>query len=325
MPVTGDTLTTETRAAVLPEVATSARRGAGRGRARRDRDLRRAPASRGDQRMPLALGSTAVLLLGALYCLLPVAWVLIASTKDAAELFSTFTFAPSTHLWDNIVELTAYRDGLYWRWMLNTALYAGVGAVISTYVSAISGYALAKYTFAGKGVVFKVLLMGVLVPGVILAIPQYLLLAQAGLTNTYWSVLLPQLISPYGIYLARIYAAAAVPTDVVESARTEGARELFIFHRIALPMMGPGLVTIFLFQFVAVWNNFMLPYIMLGNDELFPITVGLHGLLNQGASLPAMYTLVITGALLSVVPLIVLFLVLQRYWRVDLAAGAVKA
>lgn len=325
MPVTGDTLTTETRAAVLPEVATSAHRGAGRGRARRDRDLRRAPASKGDQRMPLALGSTAVLLLGALYCLLPVAWVLIASTKDAAELFSTFTFAPSTHLWDNIVELTAYRDGLYWRWMLNTALYAGVGAVISTYVSAISGYALAKYTFAGKGVVFKVLLMGVLVPGVILAIPQYLLLAQAGLTNTYWSVLLPQLISPYGIYLARIYAAAAVPTDVVESARTEGARELFIFHHIALPMMGPGLVTIFLFQFVAVWNNFMLPYIMLGNDELFPITVGLHGLLNQGASLPAMYTLVITGALLSVVPLIVLFLVLQRYWRVDLAAGAVKA
>lgn len=326
MPVTGDTLTTETRAAVLPEVASSADgRRIGRGRARRDRDIRRAPASKGDQRMPLAVGSTAVLLLGALYCLLPVAWVLIASTKDAAELFSTFTFAPSTHLWDNIVELTAYRDGLYWRWMLNTAIYAGVGAVVSTYVSAISGYALAKYTFAGKGVVFKVLLMGVLVPGVILAIPQYLLLAQAGLTNTYWSVLLPQLISPYGIYLARIYAAAAVPTDVVESARTEGARELFIFHRIALPMMGPGLVTIFLFQFVAVWNNFMLPYIMLGNDELFPITVGLHGLLNQGASLPAMYTLVITGALLSVVPLIVLFLVLQRYWRVDLAAGAVKA
>jgi len=167
--------------------------------------------------------------------------------------------------------------------------------------------------------------MGVLVPGVIVAIPQYLLLAQVGLTNTYWSVLLPQLISPYGIYLARIYAAAAVPTDIIESARTEGARELFIFHRIALPMMGPGLVTIFLFQFVAVWNNFMLPYIMLGNDELFPITVGLSGLLNQGASLPAMYTLVITGALLSIIPLIALFLVLQRYWRVDLAAGAVKA
>ncbi|MRG60016.1 ABC transporter permease subunit [Agromyces sp. CFH 90414] len=276
-------------------------------------------------RVPVSVGSTAVLLIGAVYCLMPVAWVLIASTKDASELFSTFTFAPSTHLWDNLVELSAYRDGLYWRWMLNTALYAGVGAIVSTYISALSGYALAKYTFPGKGVVFKVLLMGVLVPGVILAIPQYLLLAQVGLTNTYWSVLLPQIISPYGIYLARIYSAAAVPTEVIESARTEGAGELSIFHRIALPMLAPGLVTIFLFQFVAVWNNFMLPYIMLGDDRLFPITVGLSGLLNQGATVPAMYTLVITGALVSIVPLVALFLVLQRYWRVDLAAGAVKA
>ncbi len=283
----------------------------------------RRPVTR--HRMPVSVAPTAVLLLGALYCLMPVAWVVIASTKDASELFSTFTFAPSTHLWDNLVELSSYRDGLYWRWMLNTALYAGVGSIVSTYISALSGFALAKYVFPGKDVVFKILLMGVLVPGVILAIPQYLMLAQFGLTNTYWSVLLPQIISPYGIYLARIYSAAAVPTEVVESARTEGAGELTIFHRIALPMMAPGLVTIFLFQFVAVWNNFMLPYIMLGDDRLFPITVGLSGLLNQGATVPAMYTLVITGALVSIVPLVVLFLVLQRYWRVDLAAGAVKA
>ncbi|MFT4136722.1 carbohydrate ABC transporter permease [Microbacterium sp.] len=272
-----------------------------------------------------SIPSTVVILLGALYCLMPVLWVLIASTKNAAELFSTFTFAPSTHLFENIAELSAYRDGLFWRWMLNTALYAGVGAILSTYVSALGGYALATYVFPGKGVVFKILLMGVLVPGVILAIPQYLLLAQVGLTNTYWAVLLPQIINPYGIYLARIYTAAAVPTDILESARTEGARELHIFHRIAMPMMLPGMVTIFLFQFVAIWNNFMLPYIMLGDDGLFPLTVGLNGLLNQGASLPAMYTLVITGALLSIAPLIALFLFLQRYWRVDLAAGAVKS
>lgn len=272
-----------------------------------------------------SIPSTAVLLLGAAYCLLPVLWVVIASTKSAAELFSTFTLAPSTHLWDNIEALSAYRDGLFWRWMANTALYAGVGAILSTYVSALGGYALAKYVFPGKATVFKVLLMGVLVPGVILAIPQYLLLAQVGMTNTYWSVLLPQIINPYGIYLARIYAAAAVPTEILESARTEGAGDFTIFHRIAVPMMLPGLVTIFLFQFVAIWNNFMLPYIMLGDDKLFPLTVGLSGLLNQGSTLPAMYTLVITGALLSIIPLILLFLFLQRFWRVDLAAGAVKA
>jgi multiple sugar transport system permease protein len=269
--------------------------------------------------------ATVILLLGALYCLLPVFWVLTASTKDGSELFSTFTFAPSSHLWDNIVELTAYRDGVFWRWMVNTALYAGVGALLSTYVSALSGYVLAKFTFPGKSTVFSVLLMGVLVPGVILAIPQYFLFAQVGLTNTYWSVLLPQIISPYGIYLARIYAAASVPTDVLEAARTEGAGEMRIFSTIATSMMLPGLVTIFLFQFVAIWNNFLLPYIMLGDDKLFPITVGLNGLLNQGATVPALYTLVITGALLSVIPLIAMFLLLQRFWRVDLAAGAVKA
>ncbi|MBP2268360.1 multiple sugar transport system permease protein [Pseudarthrobacter sp. PvP004] len=269
--------------------------------------------------------STGILILGALYCLFPVIWVVAAASKDGTELFSTFTLAPSTHLWDNIVELTEYRDGLFWRWMLNTALYAGVGAVVSTWVSALSGYVLAKFDFPGKSGVFKVLLMGVLVPGVILAIPQYLMLAQAGLTNTYWSVLLPQIISPYGIYLARIYAAASVPGDVIEAARTEGAREMYIFNRIAAPMMLPGLVTIFLFQFVAIWNNFMLPYIMLGDDQLFPVTVGLNGLLNQGASAPALYTLVLAGALLSIVPLVIMFLLLQRYWKVDLAAGAVKA
>lgn len=273
---------------------------------------------------PSAL-STTVLVVGALYCLLPVAWVVVASTKSAGELFSTFTFAPSTHLWDNITTLSAYRGGLYWRWMLNTALYAGVGGLCSVLVSAMAGYGLAKFSFAGKAAVFNIILAGVLVPGVVLAIPQYLLLAQVGLTNTYWSVLLPSIISPYGIYLARIYAAASVPDDVLEAARTDGAPEWRVFASISVPMMMPGLVTVFLFQFVAIWNNFMLPYIMLGNDRLFPITVGLSGLLNQGASQPAMYTSVITGALLSIIPLTALFLTLQRYWQVDLAAGAVKA
>ena len=280
---------------------------------------------RRDPRRRWSPTSTLVLLVGAAYCLLPVAWVLVASSKSGAELFSTFTFAPSTHLFDNIKTLSAYRGGLYWRWMANTALYAGVGGLASVVVSATAGYGLAKYQFAGRKAIFNVLLAGVLVPGVVLAIPQYLLLAHVGLTNTYWAVLLPSIISPYGIYLARIYAAASVPDDVIEAARTDGASELRIFRSVAVPMMSPGLVTVFLFQFVAIWNNFMLPYIMLGNDRLYPITVGLSGLLNQGASQPAMYTSVVTGALLSIIPLVALFLSLQRYWQVDLAAGAVKA
>ncbi|MGW3246676.1 carbohydrate ABC transporter permease [Streptomyces sp. NPDC001070] len=277
------------------------------------------------RRRRIGLVPTVVLLLGAAYCLLPVAWVLVASTKSSRELFSTFTFLPGTGLADNVSQLSAYRDGVYWRWMLNSLLYAGLGALLSTAVSAVSGYALAKYRFRGREAIFNVLLTGVLMPPVILAIPQYLLMAEAGLADSYLSVLLPSVLAPYGIYLARIYASAAVPDEVVEAARVDGAREWRIFRTIALPVMVPGLVTVFLFQFVAIWNNFLLPFIMLGDDEKFPVTLGLYTLLQQGASAPALYTLVITGAMLAIMPLIALFLVIQRFWSLDLLSGAVKS
>ncbi|WP_327249591.1 carbohydrate ABC transporter permease [Streptomyces sp. NBC_01320] len=265
------------------------------------------------------------MLLGALYCLLPVAWVLVASTKSGRELFSTFTFLPGTGFTRNVADLSAYRDGVYWKWMANSAFYAGAGALLSTAVSAVSGYALAVYRFRGQESIFNILLAGVLMPPVILAMPQYLLLAKADLTDSYLSVLLPVILSPYGVYLARIYAAAAVPADVVEAGRMDGGGEWRIFRTIALPMMLPGLVTVFLFQFVAIWNNFLLPYIMLGDDEKFPVTLGLYTLLQQGSNTPALYTLVITGALLAIVPLIALFLVIQRFWSLDLLSGAVKS
>ncbi|WP_416969591.1 carbohydrate ABC transporter permease [Streptomyces sp. 4F14] len=276
-------------------------------------------------RSRIALVPTVALLIGAIYCLLPVAWVVVASTKSGSELFSTFSFWPGSGFVDNVKELNAYRDGVYWQWMANSALYAGVGALLSTVVSAFSGYALAIYRFRGRESMFSILLAGVLMPPIILAIPQYLLMAKAGVTDSYISVMLPQILSPYGVYLARIYASAAVPADVVEAGRMDGASEWRIFTRIALPMMVPGLVTVFLFQFVAIWNNFLLPYIMLSDDTKFPITLGLFTLLQQGASAPALYTLVITGAFLAVIPLVALFLVIQRFWSLDLLSGAVKS
>ncbi|MEN3307420.1 MAG: multiple sugar transport system permease protein [Micromonosporaceae bacterium] len=291
--------------------------------ARRTGTRTRTAASRSPRPRP-ALVPTAVLLLGALYCLFPVVWVLIASTKSRAELFSTFTLTPGGSLVDNVRNLSAYYSGLYWRWMLNTALYAGVGALLSAALSGLSGYTLAKYRFRGRALLFNVLLAGVLVPGITLAIPQYLLMAKVGLTDSYLSVLLPSIISPYGIYLARIYAAAAIPDSLIEAARADGASEWRIFRSVAVPSMVPGLVTVFLFQFVAIWNNFLLPFIMLSDDHKFPVTVGLYTMLSQGNTTPALYTLVLTGALLSVAPLVALFLALQRYWRVDLLTGAVK-
>ncbi|MFJ2033610.1 carbohydrate ABC transporter permease [Streptosporangium sp. NPDC087985] len=275
-------------------------------------------------RRPSGIVSTTILLGGALYCLFPVSWVLIAATKSRGELFSTSTLAVGIGLFENLAELAAYRDGVFWLWLLNTLLYAGGGALLSTAVAAVSGYTLAKYRFRGRNLIFNLLIGGILVPSVVLAIPQYLLMSKIGLADTYWAVLLPQILHPYSIYLARIYADAAIPDSLLEAGRIDGAEDGTLLRRVALPLMLPGLVTIFLFQFVAIWNNFLLPFIMLGDDGKFPLTVGLYTLLAAGANQPSLYNLIITGALVSIVPLVALFLTMQRYWRTDLSSGAVK-
>lgn len=282
--------------------------------------------SGGPARPTMSVTATALLALGSVYTLLPVLWVLIASTKSSASLFTTSTAVPGGSLLANIKQLNAYRSGLFWHWMLNTALYAGGGAVLGTLISGLAGFALAKYRFRGKTLFFNILLGGVMVPAVVLAIPTYLMMAKLGMAGGYLSVLLPSAAAglPYGTYLGRIFAASSIPDEILEAGRIEGAGEWRLMLRIAMPLMAPGLASMFLFQFVGIWNNFLLPYIMLGDDRKFPLTVGLYSLLNQGTYQPAVYNLVITGALLSIAPLIVLFLTLQRYWRSGIVTGAVK-
>jgi multiple sugar transport system permease protein len=269
---------------------------------------------------------TLILLIGALYCLLPLYWLVAATSKHHGELFSLPSFAMAFNggFIDNIVALSNYRGGRYWLWTFNSLLFAAGGASLSTIVSAAAGYGLAKYNFAGKNVVFAFLLGAVLIPGVVLAVPQYLLMSKIGLAGTYWAVLIPSVLSPLGIYLCRIYADAVVHNELLEAGRVDGASELRIFFSVGLPPMIPGLITVFLLQFIGIWNNFLLPFIMLSDERLFPLTVGLYTMLNAGTELPGMYTLIITGAFLSILPLVALFLVLQRYWRLDLISGSVK-
>jgi multiple sugar transport system permease protein len=168
-----------------------------------------------------------------------------------------------------------------------------------------------------------------MVPTTALAIPTYLLFSKVGLVNTPWAVILPSLINPFGLYLMRIYAEEAVPAELIEAARMDGAGELRIFARIALRLLAPGLVTVLLFTLVTTWNNYFLPLIMLNDPKLYPVTVGLSSWADQaqnagGGASSGMLSLVITGSLLSIIPLVVAFLFLQRYWQSGLSAGAVK-
>ncbi|HJC69993.1 carbohydrate ABC transporter permease [Brachybacterium sp. EE-P12] len=269
---------------------------------------------------------TAILAIVAVYFLVPVYWVVVNATKSTEDLFGTsgFWFGETFQLWENIKAVFSANGGIFPRWALNSLLYSGVGSVLATYFAVAAGYALAKYRFRGRGLVYGLVLGGVLVPGTAVALPLFFLFSSIGITNTYWAVLIPSLVSPFGLFLASIYAGAAVPDDMLEAGRLDGVGEIGLFHRLSLPQLVPAIVTILLFQFVAIWNNYMLPLVMLADEELYPITLGLDNWRAQTDRLPEFYQLTTGGALLSVIPLAILILVLQRFWRGGLTEGSVK-
>ncbi|MBD8533764.1 carbohydrate ABC transporter permease [Plantibacter sp. CFBP 13570] len=269
---------------------------------------------------------TGVLVVVAVYFLVPVYWVVIAATKSTEDLFGSngFLLGSEFSLWSNLHEVLTYDGGIFVRWFGNSVLYAGVGALIATYLAAAGGYALAKYRFRGRNLVFGAILGGVLVPGTATALPLFLLFSQMGLANTYWSVLLPSLVSPFGLFLCRIYADATIDDSLIEAARIDGASELRIFHTVGLKILTPALVTVFLFQLVGIWNNYFLPLVMLSDSTLYPITLGLNNWRSQVDRLPEFYELTTGGALLSIIPLAIAMIVLQRFWRGGLTEGSVK-
>ncbi|MFC9175727.1 MULTISPECIES: carbohydrate ABC transporter permease [unclassified Streptomyces] len=263
--------------------------------------------------------------LSALYALLPLLWLLAASTVDSEALFASDFFSLSNFaLFDNIEALLAQDDGAYLRWYGNSLLYAVGGAAVGALISTAAGYVFDKFEFAGKRALFALILVSVMVPATVLALPMYLLASDLGLANTVWSVLIPVLFNPFGVYLARMFSASYVPGEVLEAARMDGAGELRSFLSVGLRMIAPGYVTIFLFQLTAIWNNFFLPLVMLSDESLYPLSLGLYSWNAAAPINPDYYPLMVIGSLLALLPLVIAFLLLQRYWRSGLTAGSVK-
>jgi multiple sugar transport system permease protein len=265
-----------------------------------------------------------------IYFLLPLYWIVVASTKSSSDLTSSFGlwFADDFNLWSNIVDTFTFNDGVYGRWLLNTLFYSIVSAGGAALLAALGGYGFSKFRFPGNGGLFYFVLGSIMVPTTALAIPTYLIFSRVDLVNTPWAIILPSLASPFGLYLMRVYADDGVPDSIIEAARIDGAGEFRIFFRIALRMIAPGFVTVLLFQLVATWNNYFLPLIMLNDPNLYPITVGLQSWFSQsqggGGSTGQLLALVVTGSMLSIIPLIAAFLMLSRYWQSGLTAGGVK-
>lgn len=239
-----------------------------------------------------------IMFLMAAYCLVPLLWLVFSSTKSNAGLYDSFGlwFAGANEggvqLWQNLVGTFNYNGAIYGRWLLNTIVYTVAVGFGSTVIAAFAGYAVAVMKFPGR------------------------------------KLLLPQLSFPFGLYLMIIYAQQSIPISLVEAAKLDGANHWTIFWKIALPLLPPGFVTVLLFSLVGAWNNYFLPLIMLSDRSNYPLTVGLNLWLKMsgdpsvGGGLPDSY--IITGSLVAVVPLIISFFFLQRYWQSGLSAGAVK-
>ena len=272
---------------------------------------------------------TVIVWITIIYFLTPLVWLTISTTKENGDLFSTFGlwFGNSFQFFANIGSLFTFQGGVFWQWMLNTVIYATVSAAGAAITATATGYALAKYRFRGSSAVFSVILGSIMVPLTALALPTYLLFAAANLTDTMWAIILPSLVSPFGVYLMRVYAADSVDDSLLEAARIDGAGEFRILTTIGVRLMAPGIVTVVLFQLVATWNNYFLPLIMLNSPSLFPVTVGLaqwQATASAGGGAQVLFSTVLTGSFVSIVPLVIAFLFLQRYWQSGLGTGGVK-
>lgn len=272
---------------------------------------------------------TALTALFLIYSFAPVVYVLVSSTKTNNELFNTFGFwiGQEFALWDNIQLVFSYQNAIFSRWLLNSVMYSTVIALGAAILSTLAAYAFSKFQFRGKKAMFAIVLGSVMIPQTALVVPLFLMLSSMGLINTPWAFILPSMVSPFGVYLMKAYIDNSVPNELIDAARVDGASEFRVFRTIVLRLIAPGFSTVVLLNFVWSWNNYFLPLVVLNSTANMPVTVGLaHWYrLGGGAGGAILYSIVLTGAVIAIVPVILLFLFMQRYWLGGLTTGSVKA
>ncbi|WEG14594.1 carbohydrate ABC transporter permease [Pullulanibacillus sp. KACC 23026] len=274
--------------------------------------------------------SMILIIVMAAYFLFPLYWLIVAMTKSTNQLFNTSMLAFPAHLnlWANLKWLNSYQNGMFWRWVLNSIIYAVGAGVLGTLVSAMAGYALSKYNFKLKNTLSVAILGSLMIPGAALAIPVFLMVKSLGLINTYAGVILPMIVNPFGVYFMMVFIKESMPGELIDSGRVDGANDYKIFFRIALPIIRPGLVTLFLISFIGAWNNFFLPLVLLNKTSFYPLTVGLQiwtANLNSAGTGQPLYPLILIGSFLSILPMLILFPILRKHIVSGIAMGGVKA
>ncbi|WP_079036978.1 MULTISPECIES: carbohydrate ABC transporter permease [Streptomyces] len=265
------------------------------------------------------LVARAVLALGAVAGLVPFLWMAVAATHSSADLFrSPPPFLPGGRLLDNLARL---QDTIgFGRVLLNSLGIAVVQTALSSLVSAMCGYALAKHRFRGRGLVLAAVLATMMIPFQVLLVPLFQMMASVGWIDSYQAVILPFLANSFGILLMR-QGFVGFPDELIESARIDGCGELRIFYRVVLPCVRPQLGALVIFTFMAAWNSFIWPLLMLNSEDKYTVPVALNTLTGLSR---VDYSGLMLGSLLATLPLLALFLLFQRQFVAGLLGGAVK-
>ena len=267
----------------------------------------------------------------------PILWLILAPTKSDHALItaSPFSFGDFHHVALAWKHLDAFSSHIYRRWIGNTLYYAFSATAITLVAAVPAGYGLAIGRFPGRKLILSLTLIVMIVPGAALVLPIFLELDAMHLIGSEFSVILPFSFFPFGVYLAYLYYTTALPPGLLDAARVDGAGELQTFLRVALPLAKPVVALVFFFSFVADWNNFFLPYVVLANSNQYPITVGLWDLLAStpsfnpavgggGQSIKIFKPELALATLIAVVPVAIVFIFSQRALVRGLVGGAVK-
>ncbi|MEV1243758.1 carbohydrate ABC transporter permease [Nonomuraea sp. NPDC050022] len=276
----------------------------------------------------------ALLLAFALFFVLPMVWLLLASTKSPADLIHANPLSPGSigSLVTNWQHLMSFQDGAVLTWMTNSVVYSALSVALTLLVGIPAGYAMALMQFGGRRLLLIVTLVVMLMPATALVLPIFLELSYLGLINKTASVVLPMSFFPFGVYLTYIYFSTSVPGDLLDAARLDGCGETATFFRVALPLAKPVVALVAFFSFVNNWNNFFLPYVMLPNSDNYPMQVGLTQMLAAtptfnpvvGANAEVQPPELVLATLISIAPVLLVFLFSQRFLVAGLTAGATK-
>lgn len=262
-----------------------------------------------------------LLILLATVCLLPFLLMIVNATRSGSEIVTSFTLIPSTHTLENWKTVSSYFNLFLGMW--NSVKVAVPATALTAYFSALTAYGLAMYKFKGNKTLFTVILIFMMIPGQLGLIGFYNLCTKLHIVNTYIPLIVPAIAAPGTVFFLRQYVLSVMPPSLIEAARIDGAGELYIFHRIAIPIMSPGIATMAIMAFIGNWNNYLMPMIILNKNEKFTLPV-MMATLRASTDITANQGAIYLAVAISVIPILVVFAFFSKYIISSISAGAVK-